>query len=222
MAARRPKGRTILKPVREVIRTPKPFTNPRASAAAALLKQTVKGGPGPNGIPIPKEDRQRGDTPGPVGIRTGNEAGPPVPRLPRLPEPKDTNGPNLSDLSKTKNGGVPLTKDSYASWSLLQKAKYQVAATAMQVDEALGGVPERAGNMIAEAPYQALRWLQGFQLPEEPGGVRTEPGGIPSHVRTQAQVGGTQGTPRPVDRSAAIRKAWATRRKLYGSSGKKD
>ena len=38
----------------------------------------------------------------------------------------------------------------------------------------------------------------------------------------QTRVGGTKGTPRPIDRSLAIKKAWATRKKLYGSSGQKD
>jgi hypothetical protein len=42
------------------------------------------------------------------------------------------------------------------------------------------------------------------------------------YTRIQTSVGGTKGTPKPVDRSAAIRKAWATRKKLYGSSGQKD
>lgn len=45
--------------------------------------------------------------------------------------------------------------------------------------------------------------------------------GVVSHTKTQAAVGGTKGSPKPIDRSEANKKAWITRRSLYGSSGKK-
>lgn len=43
-----------------------------------------------------------------------------------------------------------------------------------------------------------------------------------SHLRRQTNVGGDKGTPKPVDRSEVNKKAWLTRRKLYGSSGRKE
>lgn len=43
-----------------------------------------------------------------------------------------------------------------------------------------------------------------------------------NHLSGQASVGGTKGSTTVVDRSAAVKKAWLTRRQMYGSSGRKD
>ena len=43
-----------------------------------------------------------------------------------------------------------------------------------------------------------------------------------NHLNSQARVGGTKGSNTVVDRSEAVRKAWLTRKKNYGSSGLKD
>jgi hypothetical protein len=47
-------------------------------------------------------------------------------------------------------------------------------------------------------------------------------GWLGDHRQSQAQTGGTKGSTSVIDRSSANKKAWLTRKKLYGTSGRKD
>ena len=72
------------------------------------------------------------------------------------------------------------------------------------------GAPRDGNNNVGTVP----------SVGHTPDGLTT--GGSISHVKTQTSVGGTTGTPKPVDRSEANKKAWITRKKLYGTSGRKE
>jgi len=93
------------------------------------------------------------------------------------------------------------------------------ASLALQVNQALGGIPERL-NAIAQNTYNSLT---GSNQPKPSVSTSTFLNDAESRNRRrqQANAGGTKGSTGIVDRSEALKLAWQTRRKLYGSSGKK-
>ena len=93
------------------------------------------------------------------------------------------------------------------------------AELALHVNQALGGIPERL-NAIAQDTYNNLT---GNNQPKPSVSTSTflNTAASRNRRRQQANAGGTKGSTGIVDRSEAVKRAWATRKKMYGSSGKK-
>jgi len=207
------------KPIREVISHPGVKTTPRAQAAAARLGQTIKGAPGD--IRTGSNARKPGalNSQGGAGIDWDTSGGGiAIPRVdgtshatsdnrqkPGKPTPvaKMTTTQILDKYAEVLNGGIPLSPGDYEGWSADQKYAYAEAVVSVNANAALGGVPEKLNSIFSAISNAASNVVS----PE-------------SHVKTQAGVGGTPGSTTIVDRSESVRKAWITRRQLYGDSGR--
>lgn len=174
---------------------------PSRQSAADLLKGTVKGGGGGTGVAGPGGTVISGGTP----VINGGHSVQDAILHPKPPKPTAADRPlsaNLNDVATMINGGKPLTAESYAGWTAAQKYDYAEASLALRANQALGGLPLALNENLSAF---ASQFTQAVQT-----------------LNAQVHVGGTKGTAKPVDRSAAVRLAWATRRKLYGTSGTKD
>jgi hypothetical protein len=198
-----PKSRvqTVARPIHPV--QPNPPLNARQQSAADKLKQTVKGGGGGTGVARP-DGTISGGIP---SVNGGHSVAATVANPPKPKPSAQTNTlqQNLDAAAQAVNGGKPITAESYASWTAQQRYDYAEAAVALRTNSALGGVPLALNTALANAESNI------------PQGIASALGLV-----TQTNVGGTKGSKTPVDRSEANKKAWITRKSLYGSSGRKD
>ncbi len=168
----------------------------RQRAAADQLKGTVKGGGGGSGTSA------GGVVNGGTPILNGGHSVQGEVLNPKPPKPSPTVQQALDAYAEKINGGQPITAAALQNWTPDQHADYAEAAIALRTNAALGGIPQQLSENLGAFASQFTQAVQ--------------------NIRQQVTVGGTKGTARPVDRSAAVRQAWATRRKLYGTSGTKD
>ena len=129
---------------------------------------------------------------------------------------------NASQPSLGPNVGIiysPLRPDQMSegqiNWAADMTGVHLTAddSAIVAVNNALGGVPVQL-NAIAQNAWNGLYNTVTGNTPPPP-----KP--IGDYLEQQRKVGGTKGSKGTVDRSEALKLAWQTRRKLYGSSGKK-
>ena len=202
--------RVQAKPIREVITHPAERVPIRAMASANKLKGTIKGN---------TQGKAKGNDPLPVGS-DGRIILKPLPsRFNVKPDGSFMTPKEVYD-TYASSGAYDINQSQLDSYTNL----YNQAAAAQQARKnplvQVGALAESVGNVITDIP--GIVTGDAATIADANAQATIAVDTARSLLGMQTRVGGTKGTPKPIDRSLAIRKAWATRKKLYGSSGQKD
>lgn len=177
---------------------------PRQRVAADQLKQTIKTTKG-GGIK-PKSDTDERQSENYRQLVEGGQLIPPDRFNQKFPGATAEQRKQYADwyasrTPKPQDGIVPRLQRGLQRFGAMVQAGYAIGE---EVPGLLSGDPNALAHMknILEVYPQVIR--EGVD------------------IQIQTSVGGTKGSAKVVDRSEAVKRAWATRRKLYGTSGKKD